>query len=210
MNIRDGLIRRWRKILLIVVCIMAAFVIGCGYGRNTVETEIKTLADNIYGGRYRVNIGYTGVGGQTDSITLSASGFRFPMRNSEGDSYVKEAMPFIEQRDAPYDISNFALTDGQSNSGFDFTFMDCPSPDHVFIQCWPRTQQGTTGTATNGEIVDLEKLAPSTKYHASSFVPGYIYSIYASWGPYYGEYSFLVSTQESDRAYWKLEDGVDS
>lgn len=205
MNMRDGLIRRWQKILLIVVCIVVALVIGYGYGRNTVETEMKTLVDNIYGGRYYVDVAYAGVGGQASSITLSASGFRFPMRNSEGDSYVKEAMPFIEQRDAPYDISNFALTDSQSNSGFDFTFVGCLSPDNVFVQRWPRNQQGTTGTVTNGEIVDFEIAAPPAKYHASSFEPGYIYSIYASWGPYYGEYSFLVSTQESDRAYWKLE-----
>ena len=158
MNMRDGLIRRWQKILLIVVCIVVALVIGYGYGRNTVETEMKTLVDNIYGGRYYVDVAYAGVGGQASS----------------------------------------------------FTFVGCLSPDNVFVQRWPRNQQGTTGTVTNGEIVDFEIAAPPAKYHASSFEPGYIYSIYASWGPYYGEYSFLVSTQESDRAYWKLEDGVAS
>ena len=196
----------WRKLLLIAVCVAATLFIGYVYGKNAVETELKELANNLYGGNYYVDVAYAGPGGQTNTVTLSASGFRLPMHDSEEDSYVKETIPFIERHDVPYDISHFALVDGNSDGGFEFTFMGCPTPDDVFVQRWPRDYQGTIGTFTNGEIVSFELADPPMMYHTSNFEPGYIYSIYASWGPYYGEYAFLVSTQESDRAYWKLEE----
>lgn len=202
---KTKLIRHWRKVLLILVCIVVALFIGYKYGKNTVETELKEFSNNIYGGRYYVDVAYAGPGGQTNTVTLSASGFRLPMHNSEGDSYVKEAIPFIERSDVPYDISHFALVDGNSDGGFEFTFTGCPTPDNIFVQRWPRDYQGTIGTFTNGEIVNVEQSDLPMTYHTSNFEPGYIYSIYASWGPYYGEYAFLVSNQESDRTYWRLE-----
>lgn len=195
----------WRKVLLLICCVAISLFGGYIYGKSSVETELRDLADNIYGGQYYVELSFVGKDNVRDSVDLSCSGFRLPMRDSDGNISIKTAMPFIEKKDAPYDISSFALIEGDSSDGFDFTFMDSPSPDHIFVQCWHREQQGTTGTFTNGESVDFEGTTQPMRYHVSEFRPGYIYSIYASWGPYYAEYACLVSDDPNERTYWKLE-----
>ena len=65
--------------------------------------------------------------------------------------------------------------------------------------------QGTTGTLENGEELSyvIEK---GNKYVISDVKPGYIYSIYAEWGQYYGEYGFLASSDENDRQWWSLSE----
>lgn len=188
----------------VLICSIALLFIGYRFGERTVQQELEELADNVYGGKYYVVLEFSGDGGQKESITLSSSGFRLPMRDSEGNQYVKVAMPFIERTDVPYDISHFALTDGNASSGFDFSFEGSPPPDNILVQCWPREQQGNGGKFTNGELVDFEKTAIPTKFHVSDFKSGYIYSIYASWGPYYGEYACLASENPSEQVYWKL------
>ena len=196
---------RYKVFLLLICCVAVSLFTGYSYGKKSVETDYKELATKVYGGQYYVELSFVGADGLRNSINLSCSGFRLPMRNSDGNQYTKTAMPFIERKDVPYDISSFALTNGESSNGFDFTFVDCPSPDHVFVQCWPREQQGTVGTFTNGEAVDFDSTTQPMKYHVSEFKSGYIYSIYASWGPYYAEYACLASDKDDERAYWKLE-----
>ena len=196
----------WIKVvLLLLCCVILSLFCGYSHGKKSVETDLKELATNVYGGRYYVELSFIGVDGIRNSIDLSCSGFRFPMRNSDGKGYIKTSMPFIERKEFPYDISCFALIDEKSSSGFDFTFIDCPHPENIFVQCWPKEQQGTVGTFTNGEPVDFKSTTQPMRYHVSEFKPGYIYSIYASWGPYYAEYACLASDKPEDRVYWKLE-----
>ena len=202
-----GILRaRYKVLILLICCAAAAWGIGFWYGRYYVETGYSQLAERLYHGQYYVELSYTGAGGQEDSILLSSMGFRSPRRDSEGNQYVRQSMPFIERTEIPYDISYFALTDGESSRGFDFTFVDSPQPYHILVQRWPRSQQGTEGKFTNGEPVAFEAASEPMKYHVSEFEPGYIYSIYASWGPYYGEYACLASADEKERVYWKLDD----
>lgn len=196
----------WHKVsLLLICCVAVSLFCGYSYGKKSVEENYLELGKNIYGGRYHVELSFVGADNVRDSISLPCYGFRFPMRNAEGTITTKTAMPFIEKHDASYDISSFALTNGRASNGFDFTFSDCPPPDHIFVQCWPREHQGTVGTFRNGEAVDFEPTSEPMKYHVSEFKPGYIYSVYASWGPYYAEYPCLASDQESDRVYWRLD-----
>ena len=198
------ILRYWDKLLLVLAIILASIFIGYRYGESTVKLELEEFANNVYGGKYYVDLDFTGGDGQKNTITLSSSGFRLPMHDSKGNRYVKVAMPFIEWKDVPYDISHFALTDGNASSGFDFSFIGAPPPDDIFVQCWPREYHGTVGKFTNGEPVDFESTAIPTKFHVSDFKAGYIYSIYAAWGPYYGEYACLASENPNERVYWTL------
>ena len=191
--------------VVLICCVAVSLVFGYSYGKKSVEEAYLELGTNLHGGRYRVELAFTGPDDTKDSIALNNYGFRLPMRFSDGTMGTRTAIPFIERRDAPYDISSFALTNGRSSDGFDFTFSDCPPPDHIFVQCWPREQQGTDGTFTNGEALEFEPTDQPMQYHVSEFRPGYIYSVYASWGPYYSEYPCLASDQESDRVYWCLD-----
>lgn len=195
---------RHKVVLLFLFCIGISLFAGYHYGRKTVEDDFQTLADNVYGGRYHVALDFTGPNGIKDSIVLNCSGFRFPTHDSDGTQHIRTAGPFIEQKSAPYDIFSFALTDGDASRGFDFTFVDCPPPDHIAVQCWPREQQGSDGTFTNGFPLEFDETSEPMKYHVSEFQPGYIYSIYASWGPYYAEFACLASDDAGEREFWTL------
>lgn len=196
---------QYKVLLLLVCCSVAAssigYLNGLRNGRNSLEAEYQKLAEN-YSKTCFVDLTFTGPDGQPASISSLSNGI---VRISRGHINEKHRnVSFIERTSAPYDLGGVALTNGDASKGFDFTFPDSAAPDTIFVQCWPRQQQGTTGTFTNGEPVEVEADDLFTTFHAAHFRPGYIYSIYASWGPYYGEYGFLVSTQESDREYWTL------
>lgn len=194
----------YKKLLLLVFSIMALFSVGYGYGRKSAEVELRELSNNIYGGKYYVELTFSGSNGLKDTIKLSSVGFRFPMRNLDGEEYIKTTIPFIERKEVPYDTSFFALTNGITADGFDFTLIDCPIPDRILVQRWRKEQQGTSGNLMNGEIVNFESTSQPTRFHVSEFETEYIYSILASWGPYYGEYACLVSDRADERVYWKL------
>lgn len=192
--------------ILAVVCILIGFFVGYEYQKNVTEKELALVETNLYGGRYYVELEYPGKENNPNSLVLSGVGFRFPTQYDDGTRKVKVSMPMIARTDAPYDIMYFALIRENLVEGFDFTFHDCPQPDDIFVQRWPREQQGRDGTFTNGELVAFEATDQPLKYHVSVLESGYIYSIYASWGPYYGEYAFLASANENDQVYWRLDD----
>ena len=196
---------RYKILLLLICCIAISLFSGYYYGKQTVEAEFQALADNVYGGRYHVELDFTGPDGMKDSIKLNCSAFRFPTHDSNGKQHIRTGSPFIEQKSVSYDIFYFALTDGNASRGFDFTFVDCPPPDNIAVQCWPREQQGAGGTFTNGTPLEFDETSEPMKYHVSEFKPGYIYSIYASWGPYYAEFACLASDDANERVYWELE-----
>lgn len=206
MNKFKAALRPWYKLVLLFLCCAVTFgFYGYFCGRKSVEADYQTLADNILGARYWVELSYAGADDQRESLVLLCGRHRFPHRVPDGLCIRTAGVPFIERKYCPYDISSFALTNGKSSEGFDFTFVGAPEPDHIMVQRWPREQQGTVGTFTNGEPVDFVPTTQDLQYHISQFEPGYIYSIYALWGPYYGEYGVLVSTQESDRQFWRVD-----
>ena len=101
----------YKKLLLLVFSIMALFSVGYGYGRKSAEVELRELSNNIYGGKYYVELTFSGSNGLKDSLKLSSVGFRFPMRNLDGEEYIKTTIPFIERKEVPYDTSFFTSLD---------------------------------------------------------------------------------------------------
>lgn len=204
-KLKEFISLRYKLLLLLICCIAISLFTGYHYGKRAVEEEYQSLAENVYGGRYHVELDFTGPNGSKDSIILNCSAFRFPTHDSDGKQHIKTGRPFIERESASYDNDSFALTDGDASRGFDFTFVHCPPPDNFSVQCWPREQQGTVGTFTNGTPLEYIETSEPMKYHVSEFKPGYIYSIYASWGPYYAEFACLASDDAEERVYWELE-----
>lgn len=167
---------------------------------------MQSLRDNVYGGGYGVSIEYDGPNGiksYKELRSLSAA-FRWPMRSVDGSINVREGAPFITRQKVAYDVGNFLLVGDQEENGFWFSFENAPIPDDIVVRRWPREMQGTTGTLENGEQLSyvVEK---ENRYYVPSLESQYIYSIYAEWGKYYGEFAFLASSDENDRQWWVLQ-----
>lgn len=197
-------IRRNYLLFLLIVSFCSCLTLFINQYYNNIHQH--KLLDNIYGGKYHVDISFSGPSGNT-TLTLNSAGSRWPRLNKDGSVYVKENVPFIERKRASYDISYFALIKQSPGEGFYFKFIDSPPPDEIIVRRWPRTAQGTTGTLENGEIVSYFSTEndDGLRYYVSNLESQYIYSIFASWGEYYGEYPFLASTQASDQEWWELE-----
>lgn len=191
-------------IILVFAVGNCLFLAGFYVGQYTEKAEEQRLRENIDGGRYYVIVDYVDLNGKLTSAHLRSTGCRWPVQKESGEVQVKEGPPFITWKRVGYDIGNLLLVDAEESTDFNFSFSNAPPPDSITVRRWPRSEQGTTGTLGNGEVLEYIQQKENL-YYVNDLEIQYIYSIFCTWGPYYGEYAFLVSDREEDRAWWSVE-----
>lgn len=92
---------------------------------------------------------------------------------------------------------------GEENDGFEFYFDKAPIPDFFCVYRWPRECLGEAGVFEQGEAVEYDEKHQwfADKYAVPHMETGYIYSIYAGWGEYYRDDSFLATDNPEDVDY---------
>lgn len=199
----------FKQNIIIKIClVILLFSTGIYFGKKVTYNELCRLYDNIYNGGYYASVEYLNSKGKLSALHLRSSGYRWPMKDKDGNVSIREQDEFITQQSVGYDIGNLMLIDSSVSKSFSFSFPNAICPSSVVVLQWPRNMQGTYGQFENGKevIYSVDSKSDGTlSYTVDELKEQHIYSIVASWGTYYGEYSFLVSSNIEDRSWWAID-----